>query len=303
MTNNTQKRKHPLALLLALTLLVVVLSWVLSAYGVGVIVPDKGQEEIKVQSLIGADGLRWWLSTVVDNFLSYPGLGSTMVIVFGLGIAIQSGIHMAMLRLCKGIVRCIRHPRRMQTPSSSSVFIASVDSFSVRDRRGLLLAFGVLLAYILLLVFACLPSIGCLRSVSGGLAGGSLVLGLPFLVALGLALVGLTFGYATHRFHTTSHVVVGMLHFSRLLTSYMVSTFFFSILFSCLAYSQLDRCCVYWLAEGLSKLSFQGGDLSAAYAICLTVIGQLGPVLVLLPMLFTWPIFVRAQQYLPKQDP
>ncbi len=88
---------HPATMFLLLTVAVIFLSWILDIYGLNVVNPSDGAE-IRVQSLLSPEGMRWLLRHVVTNFTGFAPLGMVMVTMFGLGIAEHSGFIHACIR-------------------------------------------------------------------------------------------------------------------------------------------------------------------------------------------------------------
>lgn len=91
------KMPHPATMFLMLTLVVVFLSWIFDIYGLSVVNPADG-EEIRVQSLLSPEGIRWLLRHVVTNFTGFAPLGMVMVTMFGIGVAEHSGFINACIR-------------------------------------------------------------------------------------------------------------------------------------------------------------------------------------------------------------
>lgn len=91
------KMPHPATMFLLLTLLVVFLSWIFDIYGLSVVNPANG-EEIKVQSILSPEGIRWLLRHGVTNFTGFAPLGMVMVTMLGIGIAEHSGFINACIR-------------------------------------------------------------------------------------------------------------------------------------------------------------------------------------------------------------
>ena len=75
-----------------LTLGVIFLSWIFDVYGLSVRLPHTG-EEIRVQSLLSPEGIRWLLRHVVTNFTGFAPLGLVIVAMFGIGVAQHSGFY------------------------------------------------------------------------------------------------------------------------------------------------------------------------------------------------------------------
>lgn len=89
---------HPATMFFVLTMVVVLLSWIFGIYGLSVTLPQTG-EEIRVQSLLSPEGIRWLLRHMVTNFTGFAPLGMVIVAMFGIGVAQHSGF----------INACIRH--------------------------------------------------------------------------------------------------------------------------------------------------------------------------------------------------
>lgn len=90
---------HPATMFFLLTLVVVFFSWICDIYGLTVKLPQTG-EEIHVQSLLSAEGIRWWLRNAISNFTGFTPLGMVIIALFGLGVAQHSGLIDAFIRLC-----------------------------------------------------------------------------------------------------------------------------------------------------------------------------------------------------------
>ena len=74
---------HPATMFFLLTLGIIFLSWIFDVYGLNVRLPQTG-EEIRVQSLLSPEGLRWLLRHVVTNFTGFAPLGLVIVAMFGI---------------------------------------------------------------------------------------------------------------------------------------------------------------------------------------------------------------------------
>lgn len=88
---------HPATMFFLLTLAVIFLSWIFDVYGLSVQHPQTG-EEIRVQSLLSPEGIRWLLRHVVTNFTGFAPLGMVIVTMFGIGVAQHSGFIDACIR-------------------------------------------------------------------------------------------------------------------------------------------------------------------------------------------------------------
>ena len=97
MKNSKWHMPHPATMFLVLTMFVVLLSWIFDIYGLSVTLPQTG-EEIRVQSLLSPEGIRWLLRHIVTNFTGFAPLGMVIVAMFGIGVAQHSGFIDACIR-------------------------------------------------------------------------------------------------------------------------------------------------------------------------------------------------------------
>lgn len=95
---NKLRMPHPATMFMLLTVAVIFLSWIFDIYGLSVVNPADGAE-IRVQSLLSPEGIRWLLRHVVTNFTGFAPLGMVMVTLFGVGVAEHSGFINACIRL------------------------------------------------------------------------------------------------------------------------------------------------------------------------------------------------------------
>ncbi len=91
------KLPHPATLFLMMAVLVAVLSWLGSAFGLQATHPATG-EIIQVRNLLDADGIRWIYTNVEHNFVKFPPLGLVLVILVGIGVAEGSGLFTVLVR-------------------------------------------------------------------------------------------------------------------------------------------------------------------------------------------------------------
>ena len=103
---------HPATMFLLLTLVVIFISWIFDIYGLSVSLPQTG-EEIRVQSLLSPEGIRWLLRHVVTNFTGFAPLGLVIVAMFGIGVAQHSGFIDACIR--KSVRKQRQNPWRIVT--------------------------------------------------------------------------------------------------------------------------------------------------------------------------------------------
>ena len=104
------KLPHPVTLFAGLALLVLIVSWIVSSFGVSVEQPGKADEIIEVKNLLSAEGIQYIFTQMTANFVGFAPLGVVLVTMLGIGLAEGTGLISALLR---GFV--ISVPRRLIT--------------------------------------------------------------------------------------------------------------------------------------------------------------------------------------------
>ncbi|RUO33994.1 AbgT family transporter [Aliidiomarina soli] len=91
---------HPVTLFALFCVFVVVASGIASFFGLSVADPRPATlgQEIAVNNLLSAEGLRYIVSNLVTNFTQFPPLGVVLVALLGVGIAERSGLLSALMR-------------------------------------------------------------------------------------------------------------------------------------------------------------------------------------------------------------
>ena len=356
---------HPATMFFLLTLGVIFLSWIFDGYGLSVRLPHTG-EEIRVQSLLSPEGIRWLLRHVVTNFTGFAPLGLVIVAMFGIGVAQHSGFIDACIR--KGIRGRVRNPWRIilsvivlgllsnvvgdagyiillpiaatlfhsvglhpiggiiaayvsvSCGYSANILLSTLDpmlaattqeaadmtdvlggrigplcnyyffcvstfllvfiiyhitcrkllpglgeyngsntfcgykQLSRKEQRALWGAVIVGLLYAAFVLWATFSSWGILRGVNGGLTRSPFIIGILFLLSLGIGLMGMVYGFVSGRYRTDSDVIEGLTQPMRLLGVYFVIAFFASQMFACFEYSHLDKCIAIMGANVLSPV-------------------------------------------------
>jgi aminobenzoyl-glutamate transport protein len=188
-----------------LTLALALFSWIGSIYGLG-----------EVQSLLSAEGIRWILGHVVENYVQSPVLGMVLILFMGLGIVRRSGLYDAVKR-----------------------FAGRNKLVSRKERRALTLAVGVGLLYIVMLVLSMLLPWNLYWNITGGWLHSPFTKGLVYLLSVGVGLVGMVYGYVADTFRRLSDVVEGMSSLIADRSFCFVSLFFVIQFFSSLDYTRL----------------------------------------------------------------
>ena len=123
---------------------------------------------------------------------------------------------------------------------------------SRKEQRALLGAVIVGVLYAVLILWATFSSWGILRGVNGGLIRSPFIIGILFLLSLGIGLMGMIYGFASGHYRTDSDVIEGLTQPMKLLGVYFVIAFFASQMFACFEYSHLDKCIAIMGANMLS---------------------------------------------------
>ena len=205
-----------------LTIAITLLSWVGSVYAWG-----------NVQSLLSAEGIRWILSRVVENYVHTPALGIVLIAFMGIGVGSHSGLYEALLRYCR-----------------KGRFL------SRKERRSLALSVGVFGFYWASIGVVALLPWNFLQNVMGGWLSSPFSEGFVYIASLSLGLLGMVYGYASGAFRRVSDVVNGMSSLIAVKASYFVYLFFVVQFFSSLDYTLLAQwmCMDGWLLQVLFQV-------------------------------------------------
>lgn len=204
-----------------LTLFLALCSWVGSIYGAG-----------EVQSLLSVEGIRWMLGHIMDNYVQASALGIVLVLLMGGGIVVQSGLYDVLKRLCR-----------------------KEGKLSRKERRALGLALVTFFIYVSLIgVCLALPS-NLLLGVTGSWLYSPLVEGSAYLLAVGVGVSGIVYGYVADVFRVMRDWIGGMTILIARKASYFVTLFFVAQFFSSLVYTRLPD--YLHLSEGFVEVLFQ----------------------------------------------
>lgn len=188
-----------------LTLVLTLFSWIGSIYGLG-----------EVQSLLSAEGIRWYLGHVVENYVQCPALGIVLVLSMGVGVGIQAGLFDVLKRFCK-----------------------KEKQLSRKERRALTLASVALLVYVTLVGGALLLPWNFLHGVTGSWFYSPFAKGFVYLLAMGMGLSGMVYGYVSDMFRSLYDVVEGMSCLISCMAPGLVTLFFVVQFFASLEYTNL----------------------------------------------------------------
>ena len=196
---------HPATLFFLLLVCVVICSWLGSGFGWA-----------GVQNLLSAEGIRWLLRNVEDNFILSPALSVVCILFFGCGLFVHSGLGDALYRL-------VSRERKL----------------SRKQKRALLLSGLVMGIYVNVCAFFAWGPWGIVRSVTGVLEGSPLVDGILCIISFGIGLTGMVYGFAVDNYRRDKDVFSGMAYMYATFAEYFVSLFFIVQFFEALEYSRL----------------------------------------------------------------
>lgn len=197
---------HPATVFFLLTLWVAVLSWVGSIY-----------EWAGVRNLLSPEGLRWILRSIKSNFMDASFLGDILILFFGLGLWMHSGLW----ALWKRILFRGRKPSR-------------------KERRALIYSLSMGLFCCLLCCILAWGPWSVVRSIRGTLSHSPFMDGIGFLVSAGMGLMSVVYAYSMDYYRTDKDIVKGMSYSFVRLGEYFVILFFVTQFFACFHYTQLD---------------------------------------------------------------
>ncbi|MCR6097582.1 AbgT family transporter [Salipaludibacillus agaradhaerens] len=92
------KLPHPVTLFAILAVLVIILSGIISSFGISVEHPGEEGTIVEVTNLMSTEGLQYVFSSMVDNFIGFAPLGVVLATMLGIGLAERTGLISACLR-------------------------------------------------------------------------------------------------------------------------------------------------------------------------------------------------------------
>src|SRR5690606_795200 len=92
------KLPHPVTLFAGLAVLVLVLSWIISLFGLTVEHPGKPGEIVEVKNLLSGECIEYRFTLMTSNLVRFAAFGVLLLTMLGIGIADGSGLISALLR-------------------------------------------------------------------------------------------------------------------------------------------------------------------------------------------------------------
>ena len=206
-----------------LTLVLALFSWIGSVYGMG-----------EVQSLLSAEGIRWVLGHTLENYVQAPALGMVLVFFMGLGVGVRSGLYDALRR-----------------------YVQKGKMVSRKERRALVLSVSVFVLWGILVGISLFLPWNLFWGVTGGWLHSPISKGMVYLLAVGVGLADMIYGYVADVYRNLSDVLQGMSCLIARRASFFVTLFFIVQFFSSLEYVRLAE-----------FLHFPEEILSVIYQLC-----------------------------------
>ncbi len=132
---------HPASIFAGLACLVILLS--VAGYLLDVSAQHPVDDSvIKAKNLLGADGIRWMYSNILNNFLFFPPLGYVLVVMIGIGVAEGSGLFTILIRAL-----VLKSPKRFIT--AAIVFAGIISHLASEAGYVVLIPLGALIFHAL----------------------------------------------------------------------------------------------------------------------------------------------------------
>lgn len=226
-------------LYLVLLVLLVLFSWIASAYG---LVLPSGEA---VSSLLGADSMRWFVRHSVENIAAAPIVQVVLVLIM-VGAVRSCGV-------VRGVGNLVREGRRLP--------------LSRRQQYAARIALIVLGVCLLLVVWGIVAPSGNLLSVTGRIAGGPLSGGWPFILLLLVCVPCLVYGRISGLWHTERDVLDAFTAEIARCSGYFVTLIVGSQLMAALHYVHLFDL-LGWGRKGVNFFMFLLYGLPLLFALC-----------------------------------
>jgi aminobenzoyl-glutamate transport protein len=91
------KLPHPFTLFVILMVVIMIISWVVSAAGISVIHPTTA-EVVYSKNLLSGEGVIWMMSNMIKNFTGFAPLGLVLTMTLGIGLAEKVGFMSSFMR-------------------------------------------------------------------------------------------------------------------------------------------------------------------------------------------------------------
>lgn len=183
---------HPATVFFLLWWFVAVLSWIGSVYAWD-----------GIRNIISTEALRWFLRYTEEKLMSSPALYIVFLFFMSVGLFLHSGLG--------GLIwRMVRRERKM----------------SGKEKKSLVAAVMIAVAYFMVYALLAWGPWNIVRGVTGRYVDSPLHDGALCILAIGIGVTSMVYGYSADHYRSDTDVVKGMSYMFSRFPSYLVSLFF-----------------------------------------------------------------------------
>ena len=183
---------HPATVFFLLWWFVAVLSWIGSVYAWD-----------GIRNIISTEALRWFLRYTEEKLMSSPALYIVLLFFMSVGVFLHSGLG--------GLIwRMVRRERKM----------------SGKEKKSLVAAVMIAVAYFMVYALLAWGPWNIVRGVTGRYVDSPLHDGALCILAIGIGVTSMVYGYSADHYRSDTDVVKGMSYMFSRFPSYLVSLFF-----------------------------------------------------------------------------
>lgn len=183
---------HPATVFFLLWWFVAVLSWIGSVYAWD-----------GIRNIISTEALRWFLRYTEEKLMSSPALYLVLLFFMSVGLFLHSGLG--------GLIwRMVRRERKM----------------SGKEKKSLVAAVMISVAYFMVYALLAWGPWNIVRGVTGRYVDSPLHDGALCILAIGIGVTSMVYGYSADHYRSDTDVVKGMSYMFSRFPSYLVSLFF-----------------------------------------------------------------------------
>lgn len=183
---------HPATVFFLLWWFVAVLSWIGSVYAWD-----------GIRNIISTEALRWFLRYTEEKLMSSPALYIVLLFFMSVGLFLHSGLG--------GLIwRMVRRERKM----------------SGKEKKSLVAAVMIAVAYFMVYALLAWGPWNIVRGVTGRYVDSPLHDGALCILAIGIGVTSMVYGYSADHYRSDRDVVKGMSYMFSRFPSYLVSLFF-----------------------------------------------------------------------------
>ncbi len=183
---------HPATVFFLLWWFVAVLSWIGSVYAWD-----------GIRNIISTEALRWFLRYTEEKLMSSPALYLVFLFFMSVGLFLHSGLG--------GLIwRMVRRERKM----------------SGKEKKSLVAAVMIAVAYFMVYALLAWGPWNIVRGVTGRYVDSPLHDGALCILAIGIGVTSMVYGYSADHYRSDTDVVKGMSYMFSRFPSYLVSLFF-----------------------------------------------------------------------------